>query len=138
MAASTAHCALILVLVYCPTPLRWHRKRRPRRPACTFGDSLIVKILVLDSSSTLSVSFHFLLVRFTLKPRGLPLHAGIADDTRAVAPNTFMTFLTYLPFLYSFWIATHRRTPLPRRHLSKSTLHSRSARTMVASPLFSF
>jgi hypothetical protein len=40
-------------------------------------------------------------LRLTLKPRALTLHAGIADDTRAVAPNTFLDvpYTSPLPIL---------------------------------------
>ena len=69
-----------LVLVYCPTPLRWHRERRPCRPTCTFGDISIDRTLFLDVLSTLSISVYFLLVHFTLELWALTLCAGTTND----------------------------------------------------------
>ena len=100
-----------LVLVYCPTSLRWHPERRSRRPACTFRDSLIDRTLFLDFLSTLPVSFYFLLVRFTLKPRALTLRAGTTDDSRRRSEY----IPQHLPYLYPLWFDFHHFIPLPRR-----------------------
>ena len=81
------------------TPLCWHRERRPRRPACTFGDSLIDRTLFLDLLSTLPVSFYFLLVRFTLKPWALTLCAGTTDDSRRRAEYIPQTSTLSIPSL---------------------------------------
>ena len=81
------------------TPLCWHRERRPRRPACTFGDSLIDRTLFLDLLSTLPVSFYLLLVRFTLKPWALTLCAGTTDDSRRRAEYIPQTSTLSIPSL---------------------------------------
>ena len=108
-AALTAPCAFPFGLVSCSTPLRWHRRRRPRRSPCTFRDTFATKILVLNLFSTLSIFPFFF---FTFYPQA----AGL--DTRAVVPN----IPPNVPYTSPLSIPSLARPPPPHTPATKATV----------------